>query len=48
MSIGYRRPLWVSLTAFVILLLGAVMTAGGGYLGSLGGSWYYLIAVSGC
>ncbi|UQY36095.1 membrane-bound PQQ-dependent dehydrogenase, glucose/quinate/shikimate family [Pseudomonas fulva] len=44
MSIGYRRPLWVSLTAFVILLLGAVMTAGGGYLGSLGGSWYYLIA----
>ena len=38
------RPLRITLTALAILLLGLVMTVGGGYLAALGGSWYYLTA----
>lgn len=43
MSIEYgQRPLRVTLTAWVVLVLGVLMVAGGGYLAMLGGSWYYL------
>ncbi|HAG78780.1 MAG TPA: membrane-bound PQQ-dependent dehydrogenase, glucose/quinate/shikimate family [Pseudomonas sp.] len=34
----------ITLTAVVVLLLGALMAVGGGYLAMLGGSWYYLLA----
>jgi len=45
MSIEYGpRPLRITLTAIVVLVLGALMTIGGGYLAVLGGSWYYLSA----
>jgi len=45
MSIDYGpRPLRITLTAVVVLLLGALMAVGGGYLAMLGGSWYYLLA----
>lgn len=44
MSIEYGpRPMRITLTAAVILLLGVLMTVGGGYLAVLGGSWYYLV-----
>ena len=38
------RPLRITLTAVLMLLLGALMAIGGAYLAMLGGSWYYLIA----
>ena len=45
MSIDYGpRPMRITLTAVVVLLLGALMAVGGGYLAMLGGSWYYLLA----
>ena len=45
MSIEYGpRPLRITLTAIVVLVLGALMAVGGGYLATLGGSWYYLVA----
>ena len=45
MSIDYAfRPLRITLTALVMLVLGALMAIGGGYLAVLGGSWYYLVA----
>ena len=45
MSIDYGpRPLRITLTAVVVLVLGVLMTGGGGYLAVLGGSWYYLLA----
>ncbi|MFL9814572.1 glucose/quinate/shikimate family membrane-bound PQQ-dependent dehydrogenase [Stutzerimonas sp. VN223-3] len=45
MSIEYGpRPLRITLTALVVLVLGGLMAVGGGYLAILGGSWYYLIA----
>lgn len=34
----------VALLGLVFLLIGIVLTGGGGYLISLGGSWYYLLA----
>jgi len=48
MSIDYGpRPMRITLTAVVVLLLGALMAVGGGYLAMLGGSWYYLLAGTG-
>ncbi|MFI8462734.1 MAG: glucose dehydrogenase [Pseudomonas sp. K35] len=45
MSIDYGpRPMRITLTAVAVLLLGALMAVGGGYLAMLGGSWYYLLA----
>lgn len=45
MSIDHGpRPLRITLTALVVLVLGVLMAAGGAYLVVLGGSWYYLIA----
>jgi quinoprotein glucose dehydrogenase len=45
MSIEYGpRPLRITLTALVVLAIGALMTIGGCYLVMLGGSWYYLVA----
>lgn len=45
MSTDYEpRPLRITLTALFMLMVGALMTIGGAYLASLGGSWYYLIA----
>jgi quinoprotein glucose dehydrogenase len=45
MSIDYGpRPLRITLTALVVLVLGALMAVGGAYLTVLGGSWYYLVA----
>jgi len=45
MSIEHgARPLRITLTALVVLVLGGIMAAGGLYLAALGGSWYYLIA----
>ncbi|MBA1271877.1 glucose/quinate/shikimate family membrane-bound PQQ-dependent dehydrogenase [Stutzerimonas azotifigens] len=38
------RPLRITLTALIVLVLGIIMAAGGAYLAALGGSWYYLIA----
>lgn len=38
------RPLRITLTAVVILVLGGLLLSGGGYLALLGGSWYYLCA----
>ncbi|MGE8363081.1 membrane-bound PQQ-dependent dehydrogenase, glucose/quinate/shikimate family [Pseudomonas sp.] len=39
-----RRPLRITLTAIIMLVLGTLMSVGGGYLAMLGGSWYYLVA----
>lgn len=39
-----RRPLRITLTAMAVLLLGVVLAGGVGYLTSLDGSWYYLVA----
>jgi|GEM_PF-2594062 len=45
MSIDHGpRPLRITLTALVVVVLGVVLAVGGGYLATLGGSWYYLIA----
>ena len=45
MSVEHEpRPLRITLTAVLMLLLGALMAIGGAYLAMLGGSWYYLIA----
>jgi quinoprotein glucose dehydrogenase len=45
MSIDYGpRPLRITLTAVVVLVLGVLMAGGGAYLAVLGGSWYYLLA----
>ncbi|MCK9799058.1 glucose/quinate/shikimate family membrane-bound PQQ-dependent dehydrogenase [Pseudomonas sp. MAFF 302030] len=37
-----RWPLWV--VAFGVLVFGLLFAAGGGYLATLGGSWYFLLA----
>ena len=39
-----NRSALLAALALVILLLGAVLTAGGAWLASLGGSWYYVLA----
>lgn len=39
-----HRPLNITLIVLAMLLLGLVMAIGGGYLATLGGSWYYLVA----
>lgn len=38
-----RHPL-VSVLALLLIALGAVLAAGGGWLLQLGGSWYYVLA----
>ncbi|GAB3377403.1 PQQ-binding-like beta-propeller repeat protein [Azotobacter armeniacus] len=43
-TIKTLQPLHIKLTGAVVLLLGAVLAFGGGYLTVLGGSWYYLLA----
>jgi len=40
----HPRHWLVAVLAIVILLLGVVFTAGGAWLASLGGSWYYVLA----
>jgi quinate dehydrogenase (quinone) len=37
-----RWPIWVA--ALGVLVFGLLFTAGGGYLATLGGSWYFLLA----
>ena len=39
--------MWPAVAGGILTLLGLVFAAGGGYLASLGGSWYYLLAGAG-